>query len=102
MRQPSLRTLIVALIVVLILPFIGAALFVMIRLSDAEHQTREALCCMDRQADAVSVTSFVVRRGGHTPVGRVRACDLGREQRRPPQSRDAALCVSATRRRSRA
>jgi PAS domain S-box-containing protein len=42
MRQPSLRTLIVALIVVLILPFIGAALFVMIRLSDAEHQTREA------------------------------------------------------------
>jgi PAS domain S-box-containing protein len=42
MRQPSLRTLIVALIVVLLLPFIGAALFVMIRLSDAEHQTREA------------------------------------------------------------
>lgn len=42
MRQPSLRTLIVALIVVLMLPFIGAALFVMIRLSDAEHQTREA------------------------------------------------------------
>jgi PAS domain S-box-containing protein len=42
MRQPSLRTLIIALIVVLLLPFIGAALFVMIRLSDAEHQTREA------------------------------------------------------------
>jgi NAD(P)-dependent dehydrogenase (short-subunit alcohol dehydrogenase family) len=48
------------------------------------------------------VTSFVIRRGGHTPAGRVRACDLGREQRRPPQSRDAAACVSATRRRSRA
>jgi hypothetical protein len=42
MRQPSLRTLTVALIVVLILPFIGAALFVMIRRSDDEHQTREA------------------------------------------------------------
>jgi hypothetical protein len=41
MRQPSLRTLIVGLTVVLILPFLGAALFVMIRLSDAEHQTRE-------------------------------------------------------------
>jgi len=60
------------------------------------------LCCTDRQADAVSVTSFVVRRGGHTPAGRVRACDLAREQRRPPQSRDAAPCVSATHCRSRA
>src|SRR6266446_2086063 len=60
------------------------------------------LCCTDRQADVVSVTSFVVRRSGHTPAGRVRACDLAREQRRPPQSRDAAPCVSATHRRSRA
>jgi hypothetical protein len=62
----------------------------------------ETLCCTDRQADAVSVTSFVVRRSGHTRAGRVRACDLAREQRRPPQSRDAAPCVSAAHRRSRA
>jgi hypothetical protein len=48
------------------------------------------------------VTSFVIRRGGHTPAGRVRACDLGREQRRPPLSHGAVACVSATRRRSRA
>src|SRR5712691_4318629 len=41
MRQPSLRVLMIALIVVLILPFIGSALFVMVRLSDAEHETRE-------------------------------------------------------------
>ena len=60
----------------------------------------EPLCCTDRQADAVSVTSFVVRRGGYTPAGRVRACDLAREQRRPPQWREP--CVSATHRRSRA
>jgi uncharacterized protein YjbI with pentapeptide repeats len=62
----------------------------------------EALCCTDRQADAVSVTSFVVRRGGHTPAGRVRACDLVHELRRQPQSCVGAPCVSATRRRSRA
>jgi hypothetical protein len=60
------------------------------------------LCCTDRQAGAVSVTSFVVRRCGHTPAGRVRACDLAGEPRRPPQWRDAAPCVSATHRRSRA
>jgi hypothetical protein len=35
--KPTLRALIVALI----LPFVGSALFVMLRLSDAEHQTRE-------------------------------------------------------------
>jgi GNAT superfamily N-acetyltransferase len=67
-----------------------------------ELSTSESLCCTDRQADAVSVTSFVVRRGGHIPAGRVRAYDLTREQRWPPQPRDAAPCVSATHRRSRA
>src|SRR5438067_5164546 len=39
--KPTLRTLIVALIVALILPFVGSALFVMMRLSDAERQTRQ-------------------------------------------------------------
>jgi PAS domain S-box-containing protein len=37
LRQPSLHLLIVALIVELVLPFIGAAVFVTTRLSDAEH-----------------------------------------------------------------
>jgi len=40
-RQPSLRLLIIALIVVVFLPFVGSALFVIVRLSDAEHETRE-------------------------------------------------------------
>jgi len=39
--QPSLRLLIIALIVVLVLPFIGSALFVVLRLSEAEHDMRE-------------------------------------------------------------
>jgi PAS domain S-box-containing protein len=39
--QPSLRLLIIALIVVLVLPFIGSALFVVPRLSEAEHDMRE-------------------------------------------------------------
>src|SRR5215831_7203173 len=41
-RQLSLRTLIVTVIIVLILPFVGSAFFVMVRLSAAEHQTDEA------------------------------------------------------------
>src|ERR1700730_19144180 len=40
-RQPSLRLVIIALIVVLVLPFIGSALFVVLRLSAAEHDMRE-------------------------------------------------------------
>jgi PAS domain S-box-containing protein len=42
MRQPTLRMLITGLIVVMILPFIGSAIFVIVRLSDAEHESREA------------------------------------------------------------
>jgi PAS domain S-box-containing protein len=42
LRQPSLRLLIIALIVELVLPFVGAALFVTTRLSDAERAKDES------------------------------------------------------------
>ena len=59
-------------------------------------------CCMDRQADVVAARSFLIRRGGHTLAGRVRASGSVRVQRWRPQSPDAARCAHAAPRRSRA